>query len=62
MVIGALKALTDSSIINTAQGFGAPDVTTSAMKDAIKEWFAAYFRQPPAHGQDPYAPGIYHCA
>lgn len=53
MVIGALKALTDSSIINTAQGFGAPDVTTSAMKDAIKEWFAAYFRQPPAHGQDP---------
>ena len=39
MLIGALKALTDNSVVNTAQGFGSPDVTTSAMRAAIKEWF-----------------------
>ena len=39
MLIEALKALTDNSVVNTAQGFGSPDVTTSAMNAAIKEWF-----------------------
>ena len=40
MLIGALKALADNSVVNTAQGFGSPDVTTSAMNAAIKEMTA----------------------
>ena len=44
MLIGALKALTDNSVISTAQGFGSPDVTTSAMRAAIKEWFEMCIR------------------
>ena len=53
MLIEALKALTDNSAVNTAQGFGSPDVTTSAMNAAIKEWFAAYFRQEAGNKKDP---------
>lgn len=53
MLIEALKALTDNDVVNTAQGFGSPDVTTSAMNAAIKEWFAAYFRQTPDRKKDP---------
>lgn len=53
MLIEALKALTDNSVVNTAQGFGSPDVTTSAMNAAIKEWFAAYFRQEAGNKKDP---------
>lgn len=53
MLIGALKALTDNSVVNTAQGFGSPDVTTSAMRAAIKEWFGTYFRQEAGDKKDP---------
>ena len=53
MLIGALKALTDNSVISTAQGFGSPDVTTSAMRAAIKEWFGTYFRQEAGDKKDP---------
>ena len=53
MLIGALKALADNSVVNTAQGFGSPDVTTSAMNAAIKEWFGTYFRQEAGDKKDP---------
>ena len=53
MLIEALKALTDNSVISTAQGFGSPDVTTSAMRAAIKEWFGIYFRQEAGDKKDP---------
>ena len=62
MLIGALKALTDNSVVNAAQGFGSPDVTTSAMRAAIKEWFRPYFVRKPEIKRPVHAPCIYHRA
>ena len=42
-----------NSVVNTAQGFGSPDVTPSAMNAAIKEWFGTYFRQEAGDNKDP---------
>lgn len=52
--MGAIsKALFDKSYINTAEAWGAPDITTDTMKKAIKEWFDLFFRREATKTEDP---------
>lgn len=51
--MGLVRALTDQSIVNTAEGFGSADVTSKEMQAAIKSWIAEYFNRVPTKEDDP---------
>lgn len=40
-------------ILNYEEAFGAKDVTSEAMREAIKQWFHLYYRQEAENGEDP---------
>lgn len=40
-------------ILNCQEAFGAWDMTTSAMRDAVQEWFELYYRDGETDGEDP---------
>ncbi|MEG1406575.1 MAG: hypothetical protein RSD23_01860 [Ruthenibacterium sp.] len=48
-----INALFDQGMANTAEGFGAKDITTLPMQSAIKEWFALYFTREVTETEDP---------
>ena len=47
------QALFDDTAITGARAFGGPDVTSSAMKTAIREWFNLFFMRVPEREEDP---------
>ena len=47
------QALFDDTAITGARAFGGPDVTSSAMKTAIREWFDLFFMRVPEREEDP---------
>jgi hypothetical protein len=40
-------------IYSCQEAFGASDKTTSAMRDAIGQWFSLYYRSGVENGEDP---------
>jgi A118 family predicted phage portal protein len=43
----------DNKIQNYEQAFGAKDITTRKMKDAIAEWYGLYYAREPTEKEDP---------
>lgn len=53
MLMPMVQALTDRNVTSYAEMFGAPDVTTQAMRTAIQSWFEAYFTAEQSKHEDP---------
>lgn len=48
-----IKALFDRSVSGVAEAFGAPDIASAEMQEAIRSWIAEYFRRTPSRESDP---------
>ena len=46
-------ALFDNKIYNFQQAFGVQDITSTAMQNAIRDWYGLYYADAPAKGEDP---------
>lgn len=52
--MGALiRALTNNAVENIEEALGMTDATSSAMKHAIAEWYAAWYGRAPTKTEDP---------
>lgn len=51
--MGIVRALVDGSVVNAAEVFGVPDVTTKEMRSAILGWLDAYFDDSGDNEHDP---------
>ena len=52
--MGALiRALTNNAVENIEEALGMTDATSSAMKHAIAEWYAAWYGRVPTKTEDP---------
>lgn len=53
-MMGALiRALTNNAVENIEEALGMTDATSSAMKHAIAEWYAAWYGRAPTKTEDP---------
>lgn len=53
-MMGALiRALTNNAVENIEEALGMTDATSSAMKHAIAEWYAAWYGRVPTKTEDP---------
>lgn len=48
-----ISALFDSKIYNFQQAFGVKDITSAAMKAAIRDWYGLYYMDRPTEQEDP---------
>lgn len=51
--MSVFSALFDNRIYNYEQAFGAKDITTAVMKDAVGDWFRLYYEKLPTDKEDP---------
>ncbi len=51
--MSVLTALFDKSARSFEEAFGAADITTTAMKEAIRDWFGLYFEKEATKEEDP---------
>ena len=52
-MVALIRALTSNAIANIEEALGMSDVTSSAMKQAIEEWYAAWYGREPTKMEDP---------
>ena len=52
-MVALIRALTSNVIANIEEALGMSDVTSSAMKQAIEEWYAAWYGREPTKMEDP---------
>lgn len=52
-MIALIRALTSGAIQNIEEALGTTDVTSTAMKHAIAEWYAAWYGRTPTKTEDP---------
>lgn len=46
-MVALIRALTSNAIANIEEALGMSDVTSSAMKQAIEEWYTAWYGREP---------------
>ena len=51
--MSVLSALLDSKVYTFEQAFGVKDITSSAMKSAIRDWYGLYYDREPTEKEDP---------
>ena len=52
-MVALIRALTSNAIANIEEALGMSDVTSSSMKQAIEEWYAAWYGREPTKMEDP---------
>ena len=52
-MVALIRALTSNAIANIEEALGMSDVTSSAMKQAIEEWYTAWYGREPTKMEDP---------
>lgn len=51
--MSVISALFDNKVYNFEQAFGVKDITSAAMRQAIREWYALYYDTEPTEQEDP---------
>ena len=52
-MVALIRALTSNAIANIEEALGMSDVTSSAMKQAIEEWYTAWYGRESTKMEDP---------